>query len=241
MKTFKEMYISEFKLGMRTADVPIFSFIFPVIVAVILSLVYGKNNTEMLGDTFASASTIGLAAMGLMGLPLTLAGYRDAKILKQLKVTPVKPALILFVQFCVKLTLALLSSILVWLTLAVFFGYRIKGNPALYLVSYVLVAFAIFGIGMIIASVSKDANMAGMLCSIAYFPMLIFSGSTIPLHVLPGGVVRFLQVLPLTQGINLLKTVAHGGSITDNLAATLIMTCIGLAAIAVSIKTFKWE
>lgn len=241
MKTFKTMYSTEFKLGMREADVPIFAFIFPVAVALILGLVYGKNNHEMLGNTFASASTIGLAAMGLMGLPLTLAGYRDAKILKQLRVTPVKPLLILLVQFTVKFTLALLSALLVWASLRVFYGYHMVGNPAAYLLCYVLVAAAIFGIGMIIASVAKDANMAGLLCSIAYFPMLFFSGTTIPMQVLPAGVVKLLQVLPLTQGINLLKTVALGGSITQSLPATAIMVGIGLAAAAVSVKFFRWE
>lgn len=241
MKTFRTMVATEFKLGMREADVPIFAFIFPVVVAIILGLVYGRSNAEMLGNTFASASTIGMAAMGMMGLPLTLSGYREAKILKQLKVTPVRPSLILMVQFCVKFILALLSALLVWLALTVFFGYRMAGNPAVYLIAYGLVAFAIFGIGMIIASVSKDANMTGLLCSIAYFPMLLFSGTTIPLQVLPGGVVKVLQVLPLTQGINLLKTVALGGRLTDGLLATVIMTGIGLVAIGVSIKAFKWE
>lgn len=222
-------------------DVPIFAFIFPVVVAMILGLIYGKENTEMIGKTFASASTIGIAAMGLMGLPLTLSGYRDAKILKQLKVTPVKPSLILLVQFSVKFTLALISAVLVWLTLTLFFGYRMMGNPVVYFISYVLVAFAMFGIGMIIASVSKDANMTGLLCSIAYFPMLIFSGTTIPLDVLPDSVVKILQVLPLTQGINLLEKVALGGSLFDGLTATIIMVAIGVVAVMISIQTFQWE
>lgn len=241
MKTFKTMYQTEFKLGMRQMDVPIFAFIFPVVVAVILALIYGKSNTQMLGQTFSSASTIGLAAMGLMGLPLTLSGYRDSKILKQLKVTPVKPSLILLVQFTVKLTLALLSALLVWLTLTLFFGYTMAGSPLAYLAAYLLVAFAIFGIGMIIASISKDANMTGLLCSVAYFPMLMFSGTTIPLNVLPSSVVKILQVLPLTQGINLLSTVALGGSLSNSLPAAVLMVCIGVLSTAISIKFFKWE
>lgn len=241
MKTFNTMFKTEFKLGMRQMDVPIFAFIFPVVVAIILGLIYGKSNTEMIDKTFASASTIGIAAMGLMGLPLTLSGYRDAKILKQLKVTPVKPSLILLVQFAVKFTLALISAALVWLVLTLFFGYQMIGNPLLYFISYVLVAFAIFGIGMIIASISKDANMAGLLCSIAYFPMLIFSGTTIPLDVLPSTVVKVLQVLPLTQGINLLETVALGGSILDSMMATVIMVAIGVISVLISTKTFQWE
>lgn len=241
MRTYKQMFQTECKLALREADVPIFAFIFPVVIALVLGLVYGKSNTQMLGSTFASASTIGLAAMGLMGLPLTLAGYRDAKILKQLRVTPVRPWMILLVQFSVKFILALFSALFVWLTMALCFGYRMAGNPAVYFGAFVLVAFAVFGIGMVIASLAKDAATAGLLCSVVYFPMLLFSGSTIPLHVLPGGVVRALQVLPLTQGINLLQTAALGGRMTDDPVATLLMTGIGLVATILSVKTFRWE
>lgn len=241
MKTFKTMFKTEFKLGLRQIDVPIFVFIFPVAVAVIMGLVYGSDNSVMIGKTFASAGTIGIAAMGLMGLPLTLAGYRDAKILKQLKVTPVSGGMILFVQVTVKFVLALISSGLVLLILSLFFGYGIPGNPLVYFTAYALVAFAIFGVGMIIASVSKDANTAGLLCSVAYFPMLIFSGTTVPLEVLPVPVVKILQVLPLTQGINLLETVALGGNISDNLSATVIMTGIGVVSAVIALNTFKWE
>ncbi|MFV0351911.1 MAG: ABC transporter permease [Oscillospiraceae bacterium] len=200
MRAFKAMYKTEFKLGIRQIDVPIFAFAFPVVVAIVLVLIYGKTDTVMMGKTFALASSIGIAAMGLMGLPLTLSGYREAKILKQLKVTPIKPAFILFVQFAVKFTLSLISAIMVWSILTVLFGYKMAGNPAIYFIAYVLVAFAIFGIGMIIASVSKDANMAGLLCSIAYFPMLIFSGTIIPLDALPATMVKVLQVYALNTG-----------------------------------------
>lgn len=241
MKTFYRMFKTEFKLGLRHIDVPIFAFIFPVVVAVISGLTYGKDNSEMIGGIFASASTIGIAAMGLMGLPLTLSGYRDAKILKQMKVTPVKPSMILLVQFGVKFALALVSAAFVWITLALFFRYRMAGNPAVYLMSYILVSFAVFGIGMIIASISKDANMAGALCSVCYFPMLIFSGTTIPLDILPGAVSKNLQILPLTQGIHLLETAALGGRVSDGLLSAVIMAFIGLASLLISIKTFKWE
>lgn len=241
MRTFNTMFKAEFKLSIRHMDVPIFAFVFPVVVAIILGLIYGKSNTEMISKTFASASTIGIAAMGFMGLPLTLSGYRDTKILKQLKVTPIKPALILFVQFAVKFSLALISAFLVWLTLTLFFDYKMMGNPFIYIISYVLVALAVFGIGMIIASVSKDANMTGLLCSITYFPMLIFSGTTIPLDVLPKSVVKILQILPLTQGINLLETAALGGSIIDCRMPAIIMVVIGMVSALISVKTFQWE
>ena len=69
----------------------------PVAVMVILGIVYGSNS-ENLAVSFPAVSTIAICAGGVMGLPLVISGYRQNKILKRFKVTPVSPALLLFVQ-----------------------------------------------------------------------------------------------------------------------------------------------
>mgnify|MGYP003096694064 CR=1 FL=1 len=40
---------------------------------------------------------------------------------------------------------------------------------------------------------------------ILYFPMLIFSGATLPFEVMPEFVQRFVGVFPMIQGIQLMK------------------------------------
>lgn len=241
MRTFSTMYKTEFKLGLRNLDIPIFAIIFPMVVATILGLVYGRNNTEMIGKTFASVSTVGIAANGLMGLPLTLSGYRSAKILKQLKAAPVRSSTILLAQFMAKLTLSVISSFLILLILKLFFGYRFIGNVFLYILCYFLVTAAVFGIGMIIASISPNTNITGLLCSIVYFPMLFLSGATIPLDILPKSVVKILQILPLTQGINLLERVALAKPVGNDLAPVVMLSVIGFLSVIISVKSFKWE
>lgn len=241
MKTFKTMFWTELKLTFRHLDLPIFGIIFPVLVALVLGFVNGKEQPEKIAGVFASVSTIGIAANGLMGIPLTLAGYRHAKILKQLKVTPVSEGFVLFIHFAVKLTMSVVSAVLVWLILALFFDCHMAGNWLLFVLSYLLVAFAIFGIGMLIASVSPNLNTVNLLCSVVYFPMLFFSGATIPLNILPGFLVKIIQLFPLTQGIYLLETISAGNAVSQAFLPAAVMLGTGILSVIVSIKTFKWE
>ncbi|MHC5226830.1 ABC transporter permease [Enterococcus sp. LJL99] len=241
MRAFKTMYLTEFKLTVRQLDVPIFGLLFPVLVSAVLGFVYASGGNEAMGKTFASACTIGICANGLMGLPLTLSQYRANKLLKQLKVTPIRSAQVLLVQFAVKATLSVLSSVLVWLTLVVLFDFQFIGNFTLFILGYILVVFAIFGIGMIIASVSANTNTTNLLCSIVYFPMLFLSGATLPLEILPNVLVNVLQFLPLTQGINLLETITLNQPVNSGVSAAIFLLVIGGLAIFIATKMFRWE
>lgn len=241
MKAFKTRYLTEFKLTVRQLDVPIFGLLFPILVSAILGFVYVSGGNEAMGKTFASACTIGICANGLMGLPLTLSQYRANKLLKQLKVTPIRSTQVLFVQFAVKATLSFVSSILVWLTLVVLFSYQFTGNFPLFILGYVLVVFAIFGIGMIIASISANTNTTNLLCSIVYFPMLFLSGATVPLEILPNVLVKVLQFLPLAQGISLLETIALSQPVNTRFSSAIFLLVIGGLAIFIATKMFRWE
>ena len=240
MKSFKTMCFIEFKLTIRQLDVPVFGLLFPILVSAILGFVYRSDGNEAIGKCFAGACTIGICANGLMGLPLTLSQYRKDKVLKQLKVTPIRSTQILWVQFVVKGFLAILSSFLVWVTFVVLFKYQFTGNGLVFILNYFFVVFAIFGLGMIIASISPNTNSTQLLCSLVYFPMLFLSGATLPLALLPKGLVKGLQFLPLTQGIQLLET-SIVKQAPSGFSSVLVLLVIGGCATIISIKTFRWE
>ena len=56
-----------------------------------------------------------------------------------------------------------------------------------------------------VGGIAKNSKIAGVIASALYFPMLIFSGATLPYEVMPGAMQRIVYVLPLTQGIKILK------------------------------------
>ena len=247
MKTFRTMLKTELKLSLRGMDMFIFAICVPLAVLIILGIIYGdKPDFDGAGYTFMEQSfgalaTISICAGGVMGLPLVISDYRSKGILKRYKVTPVSPSMLLAVQVTVYALYAVVSLLLLYLCAALFFACRLRGSFLLFLGGYVLVTVSIFSIGMMVGGIAPNTKMAGVIASILYFPMLIFSGATLPYEVMPAALRKVADILPLTQGIKLLKAATLGLEANHILAPAVIMSVLALICITISIKCFKWE
>lgn len=247
MKAFKTMLKTELTLSLRGMDMIIFSIGFPMVVALTLGVIYGSKEAfegsgySFFEQSFGAVASIGICAAGIMGLPLVLSDYRHKKILKRFKVTPVSPALLLLAQVVVNVLYSLVSLFAVYLVSALFFGFSIRGSVPGFLGAYFLVLLSIYSIGMMVASISPNIKTSGILCSVLYFPMLIFSGATLPYEVMPKLMQRIADFLPLTQGIKLLKGAFLGLQLNNILLPIFVMSAVSIACIGVSIRFFKWE
>ncbi|WP_420901943.1 ABC transporter permease [Paenibacillus dendritiformis] len=83
--------------------------------------------------------------------------------------------------------------------------------------------------------------MASILASVLYFPMLIFSGATLPYEVMPKALQQAADILPLTQGIKLMKAASLGFPIHSVLLPVIVMIILAIICTSVSIRFFKWE
>ncbi len=247
MNKFFTMLKTELKLSFRGMDMVIFALCVPVVVAVILGVIYGDKAAapgagySFLEQSFGALSTIAICAGGVMGLPLLVSDYRQKKILKRYKVTPTSPAFLLAVWVAIYAIYSLLSLVLVFGTLFLFFGCRFGGSFGIFLVTYILVMLSMFSIGLMVGGVAPDTKTASVTASVLYFPMLIFSGATLPYEVMPTALQKAADILPLTQGIKLLKASSLGlpmGSVWIPIAvmAAFMVICGGIA-----IRFFKWE
>ena len=247
MKTFQTMLKTELKLSLRGMDMLIFALIMPVIVVVLLGIIFGDQPAydgapySFLAQSFGAVSSIAICAGGVMGLPLVVSDYRHKKILKRLKVTPVAPVMILTVQVTIYALYALFSLALVYLTASLFFGFRLEGSWLHFLGGFLLVMAAMFSIGMMVGGLAPNQKMAGIIASLLYFPMLIFSGATLPYEVMPKALQNVADVLPLTQGIKLLKSATLGLPATDALLPVALMAALAVVCTVVSIRFFRWE
>ena len=205
MKTFKTMLKTELKLSLRGMDMFIFAICMPVVVIVLLGIIYGDKPAfadaeyTFLQQSFGAVSTIAICAGGLMGLPLVVSDYRNRKILKRLKVTPVKPITILLVEITIYCIYSLVSLALIYLVAFLFFDFQIIGSFWQFFLSFVLVMLSMFSIGMMVGGIAPNMKIASTVASILYFPMLIFSGATLPYEIMPNALQNFANILPLTQ------------------------------------------
>jgi len=247
MRAFRTMVKTELKISLRSMDMMIFGVLMPIVVVIILGVIYGDKpafegaSYSFLAQSFGAVVSIGICATGAMALPLEVSDYRNKKILKRFKVTPISPAMILFVRVVINAIIAIFSLLLVYLVSAVFFGFRMDGSWLKFLGAYFLVMLSIYSIGMMIAAIAPNIKTANLLICVFYFPMLIFSGATLPYEVMPNALQKVADVMPLTQGIKLLKAATLGLSVDSVLLPIIVMITLAVVCITVSIRFFRWE
>jgi len=247
MKAFKTMLKTELKLSFRGIDMFIFAICMPVVITAVIAIIYGDKpafegaNYTFLQQSFGALTTIAICAGGVMGLPLVVSDYRNKKILKRFKVTPVSPAMILLVQLVIYSLYSIASLILVYGVSRLFFNYEFQGSWILFLSSYLLVMISMFSIGLMVGGIAKDTKIAGVIASILYFPMLIFSGATLPYEIMPKVLQKIADILPLTQGIKLLKAASLGISVDNVMVPMIVMVAIAIICTGIAIRFFKWE
>ena len=176
-----------------------------------------------------------------MGLPLVVSDYRERKILKRFKVTPVSPVKLLAVEFTIYVLYAVVSMATLIFTAMLIWRVSIHGSWLPFLGSWLLTMVSTLSIGMLIGGVAKNSKNASVIACVLYFPMLIFSGATLPFEVMPGIMQNVISVFPLTQGIQLMKATFLGLSVTNLGTPVAVMVLVTALCTGIAIKCFKWE
>ena len=218
-----------------------------MVVVILLGIIYGGKpafdgaDYTFLEQSFGAVSTIAVCAGGVMGLPLVISDYRQKKILKRFKITPSSPVLLLSVQVAIYMIYSLIALVLIYLVSVLLFGMKLQGAFLPFMGAFFLVMISMFSIGMMVGGVSPNTKIASVLASLLYFPMLIFSGATLPYEVMPAVLQKLADLLPLTQGIKLLKAASLGLPAENVMASLAVMAVITVVCGGVSIRFFKWE
>ena len=247
MRTFCTLLKNELKLNIRNMNMVIFAVILPLIVLVILGFLYGTNpaadgtDYTFLEQSIGALCAISICAGGLMGLPLVVAEYRERKILKRFQVTPISPRMLLTVELLIYVLYALISLITLLLVSRLAWGVQLRGSWIGFIGSWLLTVLSTLSIGMMVGGIAKNAKSASVIACILYFPMLIFSGATLPFEVMPEIMQKIISVFPLTQGIQLMKAMFLGVTLESSILPIIVMPCIAIACSGIAVKYFKWE
>ena len=239
------MYKVEQRLFFRSPDVIIFNLAMPSITFLIISLIAGNKAAGNQGLTFlqssyAALSTVGICCSAFMSIPITIVDYRSQGVLKRMYCSPCSPARLLVCDTIASGIMAIISTLILSLVAVIFFGYRMSGNVFIYIGLWFLTMISMFSIGLTVASLCRTTKSMNIATSLLYFPMLLFSGATIPAEIFPKGLRFFADILPLGVGINLLKS-ASVGQYENILLPIIILSAITAICTFIAVKFFKWE
>lgn len=117
---------------------------------------------------------------------------------------------------------------------------RINGSIAAFLGSWLLTMVSTLSVGMMVGGIAKNSKSAGVIASVLYFPMLIFSGATLPYEVMPTVMQKIVSVFPLTQGIELMKATFLGLPAENVWLPIVVMLAVTVICTGIAVKFFKW-
>lgn len=169
-----------------------------------------------------------------------MSSLRELKVLKRFRVTPVSPVFVLgvelsmYIVYCIVSLVTLAAAALLW-------GVRLRGSLLSFLGSWAITMVSTLSIGMLVGGVAKDVKQAGVIASILYFPMLIFSGTTLPIKVMPRVMQKVVSVFPLTQGIAMMKNAFLGVSTGNILLPVCVMLGVTAICTVLAVRFFRWE
>jgi ABC-2 type transport system permease protein len=254
MRGYQAMTRAEFRLFRREPFSVVFVLAFPLMMMVLLAAVFGNNQADahevengMLvwrgvtpANYYTAASVAGIvAALGLMTLPITLAGYRERGILRRFHASSVSPSTLVGAE----LTLALVTFVAGTLVLAVVarlaYGAMLP-QDVLGVAVALLAGTAAFGaIGLLLATVIRTSRSAQGVGLLLFFALWLISGTAPPRAVLPAGLRDVGGLLPLSHLVTAVQNpwFGFGWSATD----LAVLAAYAVAAGIVALYLFRWD
>lgn len=236
MKPYIAYIRTTLRLTGRERIVIFFNYLFP------LAFLFGLGGLMGPVPVFALVLTLNILGTGFFGAGMRATMDREAGILRRFKVAPITPGPIL-VASMVTGWVVFVPALAAFIAI-LHFRYNMPVPPNMFslfvFLSLGVVAFR--SMGMIVASVVNSMQESQIIVQLLYMPMLLLSGATIPLTVMPDWLQAVAQFLPSNylnlgmQGILLRRE-----SLAQNWQAVVALIATALVCLFVSLKLFRWE
>jgi ABC-2 type transport system permease protein len=248
MRLFVHQLRNEQRLYWRSHELAFFTFLFPVLIFVLLGSVYGKDKIKsehgIKGSHYLLAGVLGygLASTAFAGLAIIMVIRRESAIVKRLRGTPL-PAWAYIAATLVSAMIVYAIEVVVLLVLArglfdVPFPSRIFS--LILALALGTLAFAAMALGLTTAIRSAEGSSA--VVNALYLPMAFVSGSFWSPHSYPRFLEVIADVLPLTYFIRMMRDIIlRNAEIWDEGTAVGVVAAWGVVGLLLAVRRFRWE
>lgn len=242
----------EVKLFVREPISLVFTFAFPFFLLFVLAGVFGNDvdpadeeNVRIwrgVGPTdyYVPAYTgMVMAAMGLISLPLRLAGYRERGVLRRFRAAGFPAPAIILSQVVVALGVTAIGGIAVAFSSAAVYGTRMPEMPIAAVAAWLLGGLTFASIGVCLGTLLPTARAAQGAGLILFFVMMFISGGGPPRGVLTDSMRLVSDFLPLTHVVLMVQEPWLGFG--WHTSASLVTTAFLAGSAAFAVFRFRWD
>jgi ABC-2 type transport system permease protein len=227
----------------RNREAAFFTFLFPILLLVLIGSVYGDEPIEgVSAPTFLLIGLLGygVAANAFAGLAITLVVRREAGLLKRVRGTPLGPGTYLAAVMASTVVVIALQ-VVVQLVLGVYvLDADWPDRPLAFAFAILLGAAAFAALGIAITTVVRTADGSSAVVNAIYLPMAFISGVFFSTEELPAFLEAISEVLPLTYFLDLIGASFVSGE-SYAASALVVLSLWGLIGLVVAVRRFRWE
>jgi ABC-2 type transport system permease protein len=246
MTGFSKLAFVETKLFLREKTATLAVFALPVALVIGFGLIPGfgkpqKGLSDQIGTEYIAAIGVAivLATLGLNGVPMVIAQYRERGILRRLAVTPVRPLTLLIAKLTVWAAAAVLSVAIVVAVVRLAFHVPAPVAPGWFIASLILGIAALFAVGMLVAAIAPNARTSTGIGMVLFFPNMFFAGIYFPTEEMSPTLRQIGNFTPLGAAVHALRDSWMG--LDPRLEYLGIMAAWALVAGTVAARFFRWE
>lgn len=180
-----------------------------------------------------------VATIAVINMPSFLATYRKTKLLRRLAVTPASPAMVLIAQMVVSFIQVILGIGLAFAVALLFFGADLPLSLWVALAVLLATCAAMYGLGMIVASVAPTPNSSVAIGLVAFFGIAALGGMFGPADNLPDTLQTLGSWLPFGASVDAFQSAWLGESV--DLQNWLVLGGSAVLGAGVAAALFRWE
>ncbi|CAN5834295.1 ABC transporter permease [soil metagenome] len=244
MTTFWKLTWVELKLFAREPVSVLFTFAFPLVMLVVLAGVFGSESeaesffglrpTDYYGAAYPS---VVIAAIGLVAVPVHLAGYRERGVLRRFRASSVPVTAVIGSQLLVGLVATVIGAVVLVIAAVLLYDSALPESVGGAVLSMLVATVAFLGLGLLLGSLARNARSAQALGMLLFFPLVILSGAGPPHDVMGDAMANVAGVLPLTWVVDAsLEPWLFSGLSASNL---LLLLGLLVVSVAVSIRRLR--
>jgi ABC-2 type transport system permease protein len=237
--------------SIRNPRARFFTFIFPILLMVIFSSVFGHGKSTVVDGSHVTLARFfvgGIMAMSVIvssyaGLVITVTAAREAGVLKRRRSTPVPPAIIIGGQALSTVVTAMITVTLLLVIAQVGYGVGFPiGALAAMAVTVIVGTLSFACLGYAVAGLIGSPDAAQPIVQATMLPLYFISGVWIPTASLSPTVRHIAEVFPIEHLAAALHLASVRGSFSASLSPTdlAVLAAWGVLSALFAARRFSW-